>query len=163
MAQLDGFVVLSSWFFVIFSLPNVMVQIGRCVRVARIALLVKRFPGLQQIFKLFFVSIPAACNIVGLLCLIQFIYACLGMYLFGHTKVLPGFDLAPDGRGVRTFCAVTDGYNETGSDYDEYTCGFGNYDNRGNFHNFFNSVKLLFQLCTGEDFLLIMPELGMSL
>ena len=92
--------------------------------------------------------------------LVFFIYACLGMYLFGHLKVLPGFGAAPDGRGVRAFCPDSERalLGEAGNTQ----CGFGNYDNRGNFQNFPNAVMLLFQIASGEDFLFIVPELRLA-
>eukprot|EP01052_Picozoa_sp_SAG31_P028163 SAG31_NODE_2695_length_5236_cov_2.505651_1_plen_926_part_00 len=165
--KVDCFVVLSSWVFVVIGIinggPNPMAQLAKLLRVARIALLIKRFQGLQQIFKLFFVSLPAACYIIMLLCLLFFIYACLGMYLFGHLTIMPSFDVGPAGRGVRSFCAsnVVPPYEEMGADGGG-VCGFGNYDNRGNFRDFFSAVKLLLQLCTGEDFLLIVTELELQ-
>lgn len=165
--KVDCFVVLSSWVFIVIAVisggPNPLAQFAKLLRVARIALLIKRFQDLQQIFKLFFVSLPAACYIIMLLCLLFFIYACLGMYLFGHLTILPSFDIGPSGRGVRSFCAanMVPPYTEMGPD-GSGVCGFGNYDNRGNFRDFFSAVQLLLQLCTGEDFLLIVTELELQ-
>ena len=162
--KIDGFVVCSSYFFILLHAAGLgspaLGQIARCLRVARIVLLVKRAKGLQQIFQLFFISIPAACNVLMLLMLVFFIYACLGMYMFGHLKTIPGFDAAPDGRGVRAFCPD----NERGllGQADDMQCGFGNYDNRGNFKSFGNAMMLLFQISSGEDFLFIVPELRLA-
>lgn len=162
--KIDCFVVLSSYFFMVLAAIGhgspMLGQIAKCLRCGRIVLLVKRAKGLQQIFQLFFISIPAACNVLMLLMLVFFIYACLGMYLFGHLKTLPGFDTMPDGRGVRAFCPD----NERGllGEADNIRCGFGNYDNRGNFQSFGNAVMLLFQVASGEDFLFIVPELRLS-
>ena len=162
--KIDGFVVLSSYFFLFLELIGhgspMLGQIAKCLRCGRIVLLVKRAKGLQQIFQLFFISIPAACNVLMLLMLVFFIYGCLGMYLFGHMKTIPGFDTAQDDRGVRAFCPS----NERGllGEADNIKCGFGNYDNRGNFKSFGNAVMLLFQIASGEDFLFIVPELRLS-
>ena len=156
--KIDCFVVLVSWFFIIIGGSKSVQTIGRCLRVFRVVLLVKRFKGLQQIFQLFFISIPAAINVLCLLFMLFFMYACLGMYMFGHTKNLAGFDIVPDGRGVRTYCPS----NQQGSPYGDLTCKFGNYDERGNFRNFSNAVKFLLQISSGEDFMLIVPELSLS-
>jgi voltage-dependent calcium channel L type alpha-1D len=162
--KIDCFVVLSSYFFIVLAAIGqgspILGQMAKCLRVGRIVLLVKRAKGLQQIFQLFFISIPAACNVLMLLMLVFFIYACLGMYMFGHLKTIPGFDTMPDGRGVRAFCPD----NERGllGEADNIKCGFGNYDNRGNFKSFGNAMMLLFQVASGEDFLFIVPELRLS-
>ena len=48
--------------------------------------------GLRQIIKTILTSLPAAGNIAMLLFLQFFMYACLGMYIFGNTKLGANYD-----------------------------------------------------------------------
>eukprot|EP01052_Picozoa_sp_SAG31_P008203 SAG31_NODE_408_length_16015_cov_77.203569_7_plen_180_part_00 len=57
------------------------------VRVSRIALLIKRNKGLRHIFGTFVESLPSVTYIAMLEALLIFVYANLGMFLFGHTKL----------------------------------------------------------------------------
>ena len=58
-------------------------RILRMLRVLRVLRLVKGSPGLQRLFRTLLFSLPSLFNVGGLLALAFFIYAVLGMNLFG--------------------------------------------------------------------------------
>ena len=58
----------------------------RIVRVARVIRLVKVSKGLQRMFRTLIYSIPQLINVGGVLILVFFIFACVGMNLFGGIK-----------------------------------------------------------------------------
>lgn len=123
--RLDITVVLASWVSIMLRIDS-GVQVARCIRTVRVLLLLKSAKGLQLLFRTFLMSIPASINIVILMAVDFFIFANVGMYCFGNTKL-----------GAY-------------------------YDGRGSFKTFSDSLKLLFQMCTGEDFLYIVHDLGVA-
>lgn len=123
--RLDLFVVIASWVSTALEIDS-GVQVARCIRTVRVLLLLKSAKGLQLLFRTFLMSIPPSINIVVLLCVDFFLFANVGMFLFGNTQL-----------GLY-------------------------YDSRGNFKTFGGSLKLLFQMCTGEDFLYIVHDLGVA-
>jgi voltage-dependent calcium channel L type alpha-1D len=99
--RLDCTIVTASWLVKAVDtyladeiLPPGVLQILRCLRVIRLVLLLKQLPGLRQVFHTFFVSLPEVGEIFVLLSLVIFIYACVGMFLFGYTA---GRGLSPYG------------------------------------------------------------------
>lgn len=99
--RLDCVIVFASWtvkavdtFLADDLLPPGVLQVLRCLRVIRLVLLLKQLPGLRQVFRTFFVSLPEVGEIFILLSLVIFIYACVGMFLFGYTE---GRGLSPYG------------------------------------------------------------------
>ena len=99
--RLDCTIVSASWavkavdtFLADEILPPGVLQVLRCLRVIRLVLLLKQLPGLRQVFHTFFVSLPEVGEIFVLLSLVIFIYACVGMFLFGYTQ---GRGLSPYG------------------------------------------------------------------
>jgi hypothetical protein len=58
----------------------------RVLRLARLFRLVRRLKGLRMLFNTVIISMPGIINIGGLLFLLCFVYAVLGMHLFGKVK-----------------------------------------------------------------------------
>eukprot|EP00761_Pharyngomonas_kirbyi_P014924 gb/GECH01014955.1/.p1 GENE.gb/GECH01014955.1/~~gb/GECH01014955.1/.p1 ORF type:complete len:1446 (+),score=208.71 gb/GECH01014955.1/:1-4338(+) len=76
---------------VIISLPSLAnlgdwIAVFQLLRVARIIRLVRFVPGLKILINTLIISIPSLLNVASLLALIFFIYAVLGMRLFGRVK-----------------------------------------------------------------------------
>ena len=74
---------------VLMSLPELFLDVGiagpmfRLFRVGRLFRLVQRAKGLRTLFNTLIVSLPAIFNVGSLLFLLMFVYAVLGMSLFG--------------------------------------------------------------------------------
>lgn len=58
-------------------------------RVGRLFRLVQQAKGLRTLFNTLIVSLPAIFNVGSLLFLLMFVYAVLGMNLFGATDLSP--------------------------------------------------------------------------
>ncbi|ODM93576.1 Sodium channel protein 60E [Orchesella cincta] len=67
-----------------FPIPPTMLRIVRVFRIGRVLRLVKAAKGIRKLLFALVVSLPALFNIGALLALITFIYAILGMALFGR-------------------------------------------------------------------------------
>lgn len=64
-----------------------LLRVVRVFRIGRILRLIKAAKGIRKLLFALVVSLPALFNIGALLALITFIYAILGMSLFGHVKL----------------------------------------------------------------------------
>ncbi|CAG7833557.1 unnamed protein product [Allacma fusca] len=67
-----------------FPIPPTMLRIVRVFRIGRVLRLIKAAKGIRKLLFALIVSLPALFNIGALLALITFIYAILGMALFGR-------------------------------------------------------------------------------
>lgn len=95
-------------------------RVIRLIRIGRILRLIKGAKGIRKLLFALVISLPALFNIGALLFLVTFVYAIVGMSLFGHVKVA---DLASAGGG-------------------------GGFTELVNFQTFANSMMLLFRLAT---------------
>jgi hypothetical protein len=75
----------------VFPVPPMMMRMLRVARIMRILRLLKGFKGLRDLLSTMILSFPAFMNVGGLLALVTFIYAVLGVQLF--TYVMPGEEL----------------------------------------------------------------------
>ena len=64
----------------------------RAIRIARIFKLFRKQKSLRIIFETFIVTLPALMNVGGLLLLLIYIYAVLGMNLFATIKLTVPFN-----------------------------------------------------------------------
>lgn len=64
-----------------------LLRVVRVFRIGRILRLIKAAKGIRKLLFALVVSLPALFNIGALLALITFIYAILGMSLFGHVRL----------------------------------------------------------------------------
>lgn len=107
----------------------------RLIRIGRILRLIKAAKGIRKLLFALVISLPALFNIGALLFLVTFVYAIIGMSLFGHVK-------------------VQDISSSTGE---------GGLTEVVNFQTFANSMVLLFRLATSAgwndvlDTLMIQP------
>ena len=63
-----------------------LLRVVRVFRIGRILRLIKAAKGIRKLLFALMVSLPALFNIGALLALITFIYAIIGMTIFGHVK-----------------------------------------------------------------------------
>lgn len=63
-----------------------LLRVVRVFRIGRILRLIKAAKGIRKLLFALVVSLPALFNIGALLALITFIYAIIGMSLFGHVR-----------------------------------------------------------------------------
>lgn len=69
-----------------------LLRVVRVFRIGRILRLIKAAKGIRKLLFALVVSLPALFNIGALLGLITFIYAIIGMSLFGHVKQIGALD-----------------------------------------------------------------------
>ncbi|XP_037923835.1 sodium channel protein 60E isoform X3 [Hermetia illucens] len=69
-----------------------LLRVVRVFRIGRILRLIKAAKGIRKLLFALVVSLPALFNIGALLSLITFIYAILGMSLFGHVRLQGALD-----------------------------------------------------------------------
>ena len=69
-----------------FPVCPTLLRVVRVFRIGRILRLIKAAKGIRKLLFALIVSLPALFNIGALLALITFIYAIIGMTLFGHVK-----------------------------------------------------------------------------
>ena len=69
-----------------FPVSPTLLRVARVCRIGRILRLIKAAKGIRKLLFALIVSLPALFNIGALLALITFIYAIIGMTLFGHVK-----------------------------------------------------------------------------
>ncbi|XP_066905494.1 sodium channel protein 60E [Halyomorpha halys] len=69
-----------------FPISPTLLRVVRVFRIGRILRLIKAAKGIRKLLFALVVSLPALFNIGALLALITFIYAIIGMSLFGHVK-----------------------------------------------------------------------------
>lgn len=111
-----------------------LLRVIRLIRIGRILRLIKGAKGIRKLLFALVISLPALFNIGALLFLVTFVYAIIGMSLFGHVQV-------PD---------MNSG-------------GGGGLSEVVNFQTFANSMVLLFRLATSAgwndvlDTLMIQP------
>ncbi|CAG0913025.1 unnamed protein product [Notodromas monacha] len=67
-----------------FPLNPVLLRVTRIFRVGRVLRLIRAAKGIRKLLFALAISLPALLNIGALLLLITFVYAILGMALFGH-------------------------------------------------------------------------------
>ena len=66
--------------------PTNLLRILRIARVARVLRLIKSSKGLQSLLTALLLSLPAMANLSGIFLIVQFLYAVLGMQLFGKVR-----------------------------------------------------------------------------
>ncbi|KAK6643713.1 hypothetical protein RUM43_005223 [Polyplax serrata] len=69
-----------------FPVSPTLLRVVRVFRIGRILRLIKAAKGIRKLLFALVVSLPALFNIGALLSLITFIYAIIGMSIFGHVK-----------------------------------------------------------------------------
>ena len=69
--------------------PSVF-RVGRALRLARLLRVVRQAKGLRRLLFTFIYALPALVNVGALLLLVMYIYAILGITLFGHIKYNEG-------------------------------------------------------------------------
>eukprot|EP01138_Halocafeteria_seosinensis_P014915 gb/GECG01015226.1/.p1 GENE.gb/GECG01015226.1/~~gb/GECG01015226.1/.p1 ORF type:complete len:2608 (+),score=192.83 gb/GECG01015226.1/:1-7824(+) len=123
----DSCIVLLSLVAVIAGLDWHAVTVARALRFDRI---VKHFPqqmkGMKTLLLVMYYAMPTILNITGLVLLMSFLYAVLGVQLFSAVK---------HGEHLRS---------------------------RYNFEDFWSSIFLLFNILSGEDWVLLMYDCGIS-
>jgi len=86
----DGAIVIMSIIFLIFEFTAGTVPfnptIARVFRMLRIFRIIKKFKSIKQLIYTLIFSVPALFNVSLLMFIIFFIYACMGMALFGHVQ-----------------------------------------------------------------------------
>eukprot|EP01052_Picozoa_sp_SAG31_P020104 SAG31_NODE_1496_length_8102_cov_4.478321_3_plen_1476_part_00 len=120
MAQLDIIVVFGSWCSLAFSVRSGL-EVLRVFRTARILLILAHFDGLMALYSTIVRCVPAAFNVMMVSLILFFIYAVVGMSLFGDIE--------------HKNCS--------------FTCP-GRHNDADNFSNFWHAMMLLFQWATGQ-------------
>merc|ERR1740131_483086 len=69
-----------------FPVSPTLLRVVRVFRIGRILRLIKAAKGIRKLLFALIVSLPALFNIGALLALITFIYAIIGMTIFGHVR-----------------------------------------------------------------------------
>ncbi|KAF5282508.1 hypothetical protein FQA39_LY04915 [Lamprigera yunnana] len=75
-----------------FPVSPTLLRVVRVFRIGRILRLIKAAKGIRKLLFALVVSLPALFNIGALLALVTFIYAIIGMSLFGHVKQTGALD-----------------------------------------------------------------------
>ncbi|XP_075215259.1 na channel protein 60E [Lycorma delicatula] len=75
-----------------FPVSPTLLRVVRVFRIGRILRLIKAAKGIRKLLFALVVSLPALFNIGALLALITFIYAIIGMSVFGHVKQQKALD-----------------------------------------------------------------------
>ena len=89
----DFIIVIGSLIYIILkygfnvSLLSSATQVFRALRIGRIFKLFRNLKSLQNIFSTFLTTLPALMNVGGLLALILYIFAVIGMNLFTKVKL----------------------------------------------------------------------------
>eukprot|EP01052_Picozoa_sp_SAG31_P005931 SAG31_NODE_268_length_18767_cov_4.644900_7_plen_1271_part_00 len=81
--RLDAFIVITSWITVVFETYSGF-QAIRALRVMRILMVLKNARTLRSLFATMVLSLPPAANLTALLCLVFFVFAVVGMQLYGN-------------------------------------------------------------------------------
>ena len=84
--RFDFILVLLSWIGLLFNLGS-LASLFRVLRVARMVRLLRKNKGLMDLFSTILASIPAMFNVILLLVLFMFIFACVAMNLFANVKI----------------------------------------------------------------------------
>lgn len=120
LSQLDVLVVFGSWASIFVGVRSGL-EVLRVFRTARILLILAHFDGLMALYSTILRCVPASIDVMMVSTILFFIYAVIGMNLFGDT---PPMD-----------CDIE--------------CP-GRYNRADNFGDFFSSMMLLFQWATGQ-------------
>ncbi|XP_031348219.1 sodium channel protein 60E-like isoform X1 [Photinus pyralis] len=75
-----------------FPVSPTLLRVVRVFRIGRILRLIKAAKGIRKLLFALVVSLPALFNIGALLALVTFIYAIIGMSLFGHVRQTGALD-----------------------------------------------------------------------
>ena len=76
----------------VFDRTSTVVAGLQCLRVLRVFRLWRRIPRLYHMFQAFVLTIPGAFNVVGLLLLLLYVYAVIGMQLFAPVQLQSNLD-----------------------------------------------------------------------
>jgi hypothetical protein len=86
-----------------FPVSPTLLRVVRVFRIGRILRLIKAAKGIRKLLFALVVSLPALFNIGALLALITFIYAIIGMSIFGHVRKQGALDDMVSSRHEFTF------------------------------------------------------------
>ena len=96
----DFFIVVTSWMQIILQSFNLNVSFAagairalRVIRVIRILRVVHQFQGIRKLFVTFLFSLPSLVNVGAILFLMVYVYAVIGMNLFGDVILHSNFEL----------------------------------------------------------------------
>eukprot|EP00753_Platysulcus_tardus_P017551 PLAT6433.7.p1 GENE.PLAT6433.7~~PLAT6433.7.p1 ORF type:complete len:1917 (-),score=1127.16 PLAT6433.7:88-5337(-) len=128
----DGAIVLGSSVTLLFAVPF-GAQVARVFRISRLVRVIRGAQVLRILFNTMYVSLPQLGDVTLITLLLFFVYAIVGMELYG--------DLGFPGRSPLPLDEL-DGID----------------DRYSNFHTFGNSMLLLFRMATGENWQLIMQD-----
>ena len=124
----DGLLVVGSLVLQPFDNLTSTLLMVRVFRICRLFRIIKRARGLRMLFKTLVLSLPALANISMLLLLIFFVFAVLGIKLFGKTAYLTNYDQ------------------------------FVELNRHANFETFGSAMLLLFRMATGENWNNVMHD-----
>ena len=105
------------------------VNVLRVFRVARIFRLIKKWRTIRDLVNTILCALPQLINVAMMLMLLFFVYACLGMSLYGRVRIV--------GENDKSLMFI-----------DEFA----------NFENFWRSLLLLFRMSTGESWNALMYD-----
>ena len=125
----DLLVVVSCWLSLLIGVRSGF-EVLRVLRVVRVFLVLNHFEGLMALFSTVMHSIPAAVDVCILSLLLFFIYAIVGMTIFGDAEVMDCDILCP-----------------------------GRLNRADNFENFAHAMQVLFQTTNGQCVYLLMFDL----
>jgi hypothetical protein len=128
-AFMDLAVVLACWMSLVVGVRSGF-EVLRVCRVFRVFLVLNHFEGLMALFSTVVHSIPAAVDVCIISILLFFIYAIVGMTLFGDVETLDCDILCP-----------------------------GRLNRADNFSDFFHAMQLLFQTSSGQCIYNLMYDL----
>ena len=132
-SRFDAVVVTGSWLSWMSGVHSGL-DILRIFRVFRILLLINRYKGLMALISTILRSLPSVVDLVMVTSIFVFIYAVIGMHMFG--------EIVPQNCGIE--CP-------------------GRYNNEDNFRDFLHACKLLMQTSTGQCHYFILHDLSKEL
>eukprot|EP01052_Picozoa_sp_SAG31_P016193 SAG31_NODE_1064_length_10098_cov_3.617462_6_plen_948_part_00 len=167
--KFDAVVIILSWVAIIVDLGSV--QAIRALRTFRIVLVLKSAKGLRSLFQTLLYSVYPATNITVLLILLYSFYAVMGMQLFGHAplqdiecSVPPSIDYVPPWYcdPLVDFGVWSDSFGvASGGRPGQMLMGANRqYTHHSSFRSFPAAIKLLFQVCAGQDWKFVMYAVG---
>lgn len=128
----------------IFGVEYMKTTMFRILRIARITRLARSLAGLRHIIETLWLSLPALFNVGTLLFLLLFVYATLGVALFGEA---PRRQTLASDPTSNTTVLIT---------------GQGGLDMHSNFESWGNAMLVLIRTLTGEDWQVIMFDCSHS-
>lgn len=167
--KFDALVIVLSWAAIVADLGSV--QAIRALRTFRIVLVLKRAKGLRSLFQTLMISVYPATNISVLLVLLYSFFAVMGMQLFGQAPLQdiecatkPGPDYTPPDYCIPSIDAEAwgDSYGmSAGGRPGQMLMGANRqYTHHASFRNFPAAIKLLVQVCNGQDWKFVMYAVG---